>query len=226
MWENLHQEEAVLLKYVKLDLIIICSLVFSCLTLEQVNGNPNQMNSKEMRSAIMEVVNEQLRSNNCDKLDDVKFYERIMKATSRELTVKLMDPREALRWQWLTHSNQEKNYKVWESTLVELGFGVYSQTDEEKKEHGHVMIDPNQVQNIVQMDEMGFSMDGSKNGKGGRKPKVLENKNVSKPGVPTNKSLQKFSGLYAINFGYEVLPPYFILPSDAQSKFWMIIFAF
>ena len=172
-----------------------------------------------MRSAIMEVINEKLRVDGEDELNDVKFYERIQMELAKDCSITSIDPREALRWAWSTYKNQLDNYERWEEALVELGFGEYSTTDEEKREHGWVKIDPAQKYNIVQMDEMGFSLDGSKNGRGGRKAAMIENRNAPKPSVPTNHSSAKVSGLFAINMAKEALPPLFVLPSEAERKF-------
>ena len=138
-------------------------------------------------------------------------------------SVTSIDPREALRWAWSTHKNQLDNYVRWEEALVELGFGQYSTTDEEKRKYGWVKIDPEQKYNIIQMDEMGFSLDGSKNGRGRRKAAMMENNNAPKPSVPTNHSSEKVSGLFAINMAKEALPPLIVLPSDDERKFIYIL---
>ena len=198
---------------------LICSLVFTTLTIEQANGDPNRLSRPALRSAIMEVVNEKLNSDGEDELNDVKFWERIQMELAKECSITAIDPREALRWAWGTHKNQLDNYVRWEEALVELGFGHYTTTDEERRKHGRVKIDPEQLYNIVQIDEMGFSLDGSKNGKGGRKAAMMENTNAPNPRTPTNHSSAKISGLFAINMAKEALPPLFVLPSDAESKF-------
>jgi hypothetical protein len=123
------------------------------------------------------------------------------------------DPRELLRAMWLTYENQNLNHIRWEQTLVDLGFGWLAASDIQRKEHGNIVLYPGQAQRIVQVDEMGFSSDGSKNGMGGRPGALLSNSNVPETGTPVNKSSGKTSWLFGMNFADEALPPMAVFAS-------------
>ena len=52
----------------------------------------------------------------------------------------MTNKRDALRTAWCCYGNQELDYKVFEETVVDLGFGRLTQTEEERREHGSIML--------------------------------------------------------------------------------------
>lgn len=71
---------------------------------------------------------------------------------------------------------------------------------------------------------MGFSYDGCKNGKGGRKAAVSNNKNLPQPGQPSNKSSKKNTVIAGMNFAAEALPPGLVLQTAAVNPMIRIQF--
>ena len=63
---------------------------------------------------------------------------------------------------------------------------------------------------------MGFSLDGSKNGVGGRPGTVLTNQKLPDGGEAVEKSSAKVSILFAANYDMQPLPLLIIFPSKAK----------
>jgi hypothetical protein len=194
---------------------LIAQLVFTCQTIEQVNCTPNRLKRPQLISEVGAIVNAKLKADNKDELNEVRFFECIQLALSREVVLTAADPRELLRAMWLTYENQNLNHIRWEQTVVDLGFGRLAASDIQRKEHGNVVLYPGQAQRIVQVDEMGFSSDGSKNGMGGHPGALLSNANVPETGTPVNKSSGRTSWLFGVNFADEALPPLAVFASSA-----------
>ena len=199
------------------DFKLISKLVFTCQSIEQANCDPNRLDRPEMRHAVAEIVNQKLLQSGQEALKSVPFFERIQKELSRECKLTSPTYREALRAAWLTWRNQNQHYENWEYWVVELGFARWPFGEEEKAIEGNVVFFDGQKRRIVQFDEMGFSLDGSKNGKGGRPAAMLSNPALMEPDTPTNKSSQKITCMYGINFENEPLPPLFVLTTSAES---------
>ena len=198
------------------DFNLICELVFTCQSIEQANCDPNRLNRPALRNAVAEIVNEKLLRCGDEELTAVTFFERIQKELSRECKLASPTYREALRAAWLTWRNQNQHYENWEYWVVELGFARWPNHEEEKAIEGNVIFLDGQKRRIIQFDEMGFSLDGSKNGKGGRPAAVLSNPTFMEPEQPVNKSAQKITCMYGINFANEAIPPLFVLTSSAE----------
>jgi len=201
------------------DFNLLVDLVFTCQSIEQANCDPNRLDRPRMRSAVSEIVNSKLLADGEDELNAVAFYRRIQDELSRVCKISSCNHREALRAAWLTWYNQNKHYVNWEFWLVELGFSRWPVDAEEKAKHGNVVFFKDQERRLLQYDEMGFSLDGSKNGKGGREAAVLTNPNIPEPKQPTNKSSQKVTCLFGMNFKKEAIPPLFVLASNAKGTY-------
>ena len=63
---------------------------------------------------------------------------------------------------------------------------------------------------------MGFSFDGSKNGKGGRPAAEAINPALPDPKQPRNKSSQKVTCAFGMNYDNEEIPPMFVVTSCAE----------
>jgi hypothetical protein len=194
----------------------ICQLVFTCQSIEQANCDPNRLDRQDFRSKVGEIVNVKLSNDGLNELNTVKFYEKIQAALSADCHITAVNSREALRAAWLTYGNQENHYTGWECALVNLGFGRWA-SEGEKGKSGNVHFYHDQVQRVVQFDEMGFLLDGSKNGKGGRPTATPTNPFLPESGKPVNKSSGKTSWMFGCNFADEALPPMVVLPSTAET---------
>ena len=64
---------------------------------------------------------------------------------------------------------------------------------------------------------MGFSLDGKKNGKGGRPAAVPKNPALPDPQQPANHSNQKVTCLCGMNYACEAIPPLFVVASSAEN---------
>jgi hypothetical protein len=194
---------------------LLAQLVFTCQTIEQVNCIPNRLNRTQLTAEVGAIVNAKLMSENQDEISEVQFFERIQKELARETLLTTTNPRELLRTQWLTYENQNLNHISFEQTVVSLGFGRWPSSDDERKEHGNVILFSGQAQRICQLDEMGFSADGSKNGMGGRPSSLMSNAAAPDAGTPVNKSSAKTSWLLGVNFADEALPPLAVFATSA-----------
>ena len=200
------------------DFELICELVFTCSSIEQANGDPNRLTRAKMQYAICEMINKKLIEDGADGLQSIAFYRRVEIELARHVTLESPDYREALRAAWTTWENQKMNYEQWEYHCVELGFGRYPKDEREQADHGNVVFYEGQQRRIIQFDEMGFSFDGSKNGKGGRPAALSINPTVPDPKQPTSKSSQKITCMFAMNYENEAIPPMFVITSKAQKK--------
>ena len=93
----------------------------------------------------MEIVNAKLEKDGKQPLNETKYYERIEESLARDITLSVTNKQDALRTAWCCYGNQELDYKVFEETVVDLGFGRWTQTEEERREHGNIMLFPGQV---------------------------------------------------------------------------------
>jgi hypothetical protein len=171
-----------------------------------------------LRSEVCEIVNSKLRADGLDEINGVKFYAKIQKVLSLDCHIHSCDSREALRAAWLTYENQENQYSAWEYVLTNFGFGRWPDVlSGEKGTHGNVVFYDDQERRVVQFDELGFSLDGSKNGKGGRPTATPTNPLLPEAGKPVNKSSSKTSWMFGCNFADEALPPMVVLASSAET---------
>ena len=118
----------------------IFSLVYTAGCLQQINCDPNTLDRPRMRQAIMEIVNAKLEKDGKAALNGTKYYERIQDDLARDVTLATTNKRDALRTAWCTYEKQKKDYITFEKTIVELEFGRWSQTKEEKKEFGNIVL--------------------------------------------------------------------------------------
>jgi len=165
----------------------------------------------------MEIVNTKLEEDGNDiLLNGIGFYARIEAALATNTRLTSPNTREALRAAWLTCDNQLMNYEQWEFWCVDLGFARYA-TEDEKATQGNLVFYQDQERRIVQFDEMGFSLDGKKNGKGGRPAAVPKNPALPDPQQPTSHSNQKVTCLCGMNYACEAIPPLFVVASGAEN---------
>ena len=118
----------------------IFSLVYTAGCLQQINCDPNTLDRPRMRQKIMEIVNAKLEKDDKALLNATKYYQRIQEQLARDVTLATTNKRDALRTAWCTYEKQEMDYKTFEETIVGLGFGRWSQTKEERREFGNIVL--------------------------------------------------------------------------------------
>ena len=123
----------------------IVSLVLTAQSLEQINCDPNTRDRPRMRMDIMEILNAKLAKDGKDLLNETKYYERIERELSRDISLTTTCKRDALRTLWCTHGNQEMDYKTFEEAIVDLEFGRWTTTDDEREKFGNIILHPGQV---------------------------------------------------------------------------------
>ena len=133
------------------EFIAICHAVWSCQSLDQSNCDPNLLTRPEIRNITMEIINTKLVADGKEPLNEVKFFDRIQSYLAREVTLNIIDKREALRAHWLTHDNQNKHYEEWECLVVELEFARWADDDEEISKFGNVVFYPGMVRFIFHL---------------------------------------------------------------------------
>ena len=72
-----------------------------------------------------------------------------------------------------------------------------------------------QAGHVLQFDEMGFSLYGSKNGEGGRPGSTPTNRDLPEAGKTVFKLSAKCSLMFGMNFADEAMLPMVVLPSGA-----------
>ena len=201
------------------DTSLIAFLVFSAATIDQVNCSVTTMNRQEVISAIGKMVNQKLEKDSVTGSDQISLYCQIEQINSTRLSVKTTNRCEEIRTRWLTYSNLKAHYENFEEFLCEFGFASRpNPEDEQFGKHGkeYVKFGENVLHRILNFDEMPFSLDGSTNGVGGQKPGTNTNLGVTQPGMPTNKSSNRVTIIFGINFASEALPPLIITQSKAK----------
>ena len=123
----------------------IATVVYTAVSLQQVNCDPNTLNRPQMRQLIMKIINAALEKRGKDPLNEVKYYERIQQMLSSDVTLTTTNKRDALRTAWCTYEKQKQDYITFEQTVVDLDFGRWSQTEEERREFGNIVLYPGQV---------------------------------------------------------------------------------
>ena len=118
----------------------IFSLVYTAGCLQQINCDPNTLDRPRMRQKIMEIVNAKLEKDDKAPLNETKYYQRIQDQLARDVTLATTNKRDALRTAWCTYEKQKMDYKTFEETVVDLGFGRWSQTKEERREFGNIVL--------------------------------------------------------------------------------------
>ena len=123
----------------------IVSLVLTAQSLEQINCDPNTRDRPRMRMDIMEILNAKLAKDGKDLLNETKYYERIKRELSCDISLTTTCKRDALQTLWCTHGNQEMDYKTFEEAIVDLEFGRWTTTDDEREKFGNIILHPGQV---------------------------------------------------------------------------------
>ena len=123
----------------------ICTAVYTYVSLQQINCDPNSLSRPQMRQRIMKIVNAALEKRGEQPLNEVKFYDRIQKRLARDVTLTTTNKRDALRTAWCTYEKQMRDYTTFEETVVDLELGRWSQTKEERREFGNIVLYPGQV---------------------------------------------------------------------------------
>ena len=123
----------------------ICTAVYTYVSLQQINCDPNSLSRPQMRQRIMKIVNAALEKRGEQPLNEVKFYDRIQKRLARDVTLTTTNKRDALRTAWCTYEKQKQDYKTFEEAVVDLELGRWSQTKEERREFGNIVLYPGQV---------------------------------------------------------------------------------
>ena len=123
----------------------IFTAVYTYSALQQINCDPNTLNRPQLRQQIMAIVNKALEKRGEQPLNEVKYYERIQKHLARDTTLTTTNKRDALRTAWCTYEKQKQDYKTFEEAVVDLELGRWSQTKEERREFGNIVLYPGQV---------------------------------------------------------------------------------
>ena len=194
----------------------LASLVLSSSTIDQANCSTRRLQRTEYISIVGEIVNGKRINDGNDEIDDVTFYKRIEKINAMQCEPSTTDKRELLCLMWLSYNKQKRHYMNWEKNLVDLGFARWPVDENERAELGYVVFKPGATSRILHIDEMGFSLDGSKNGVGGRPGTVLTNQKLPDGGEAVEKSSAKVSILFAANYDMQPLPLLIIFPSKAK----------
>jgi hypothetical protein len=193
----------------------IAMLFFSLSAIEQANAAPNRLARPKLISLLGTIVNDKMRQDGVQEINEIHLYERVQKENSSKQGIVVADPREAIRVAWLTYSNQKKNYENWESECVRLDFARLPANDREKDQEGYIVFHEGQESRIANWDEMSLALDGSDATAGGRPGATPTLDSIQESGQSTVKSSQKCTCTFGVA-GIEALPPLLIFPSSAK----------
>ena len=195
---------------------LVTQLVWTKASIDQGNASPHRLNRKEMESLVGKLVNAKLKQDGASPLNEGKFYKRIEVANSAKIGIKVVDKREELRFKWLSYHNLLAQHVNWEKFMVESGMARLPESEEEKESEGFIVYLDGFLRNILLMDEMPFSLDGSTNGIGGRVAMVPSNGAMNESGKAAYKTDGKSTFLFGMTAAAEALPPFLIVRSKAK----------
>ena len=197
------------------DFTNICRLVYTFCALQQANVEVRSSVS-ELSSVVGAIVNGKRQVDQEDELrDEAAFFQRILRTNSRLQMMESTDKREVRRVLWMSYELLKKHYTRWEATLLELGFARPAESDDEKSQGNIVILCP---ERIIQADEAALTLNGDDEKAGGRPSMFPVAEVVPDGGEPAQKTSAKCTLLQAINFADEVLPPFFIFPTQGQGR--------
>jgi hypothetical protein len=194
----------------------LCFAVFSLFTIRQIN-NGERFNRSQLESLVGEVVNAKREADGLDMLGAANLYHRMELSNSRKQYLQTPDKREALRVKWLTYSAQKLNFERWEEAAVQLGFARLLFDDEETNGE-HIVWFEGQAKNVLNFDELSFSLDASTTRGGGRPSQVPDTIGVQGSGEAAPKSDAKVTVVFGMNFNDEAMPPYLMFPTKATKE--------
>lgn len=198
----------------------LAELFFTLSAIEEANAGPNRMLRPELSSLLGAIVNAKLKADGSNELDEVPLYEQIQRINSRRQDIEQLDPRQALRVQWMTSRTLTKYFINWEKEMVKLGFARMPLNEREKAEKGHVVFYDGQLRRYVNVDEMRLDLSGgaSKDSIGGRPAMVpTDRSQTGRTGIPSEHSSQSVTLLMGI-VGDEAMPYLCIIPTAAKPE--------
>lgn len=113
------------------------------------------------------------------------------------------------RRRWTSFSNLTAWFDVWEAALLQYGFAELV--------NDKITIKPDQLGNILNLDESKLSLDGSSTQAGGRPASSLFSPELPSLGKCATKSSLACTIICGSTAAGEALPPHFQLPSRAQT---------
>jgi hypothetical protein len=100
---------------------------------------------------------------------------------------------------------------------VQLGFARLPY-DEEDTHGEHIVWLEGQERNVINFDELSFSLDASTTQGGGRPSQVPDNVGVQGSDEAAPKSDAKVTVIFGMNFADEAMPPYLMFPTKAKTE--------
>ena len=178
----------------------------------------SQANAQKVltRTALIELLEQVLKSHSSDHTQAKYLFEKIETLNATRQNIGIRDPREVIRFEWLTVTNLLKHFKSFENMLIEKKYGRRATAEERERDGVEVVWLPGQAGRSGNIDEMSLSLDYSKNGAGGRPGATFSCTGVRSSGEPEQKSSYKVTVLAGMTFDDEPIPPLIIIPSSAQ----------
>ena len=189
----------------------LADLFFSKCSIDQINAE-----KALTRPVLIELLYQVLESHSNDHTEAKYLFHKIEEFNATRQDIGVRDPREVIRFEWLTVTNLLKHFRSFEEMLVEKKYGRRATTKERERDGVEVVWFPGQPSRAGNIDEMSLSLDYSKNGAGGRPSATFTCTGVRSSGEPDQKSSYKVTILAGMTFGDEPLPPLIIIPSGAQ----------
>ncbi len=176
----------------------------SFVKIQQLNG----MGGKLTSSKLMKLLKE------CTKpvvgCDCTSLLLRLLKAASIDLKRGRSNNAEERRVQWTTYSNLKSWFDNWERDLVDLGFAY-------KDDDGKVIIPPEQLARIMNIDETALIMDASTSQRGGRPEATFYYGGLPNLGNQSIKNSLSTTMITGSTAAGEAIPPHFQFSTAAQS---------
>ena len=134
----------------------------------------------------------------------------MQKAAAESIVVEKGKSAEDRRVKWTTYFNLKTWFDSWQEELIELGFAHY---DEKNK----VIIPPDKLERILNVDETCLVLDGSKCNRGGRPEVIFYSPYLPNLGKATIKNSTATTMIAGSTAAGVPIPPHFQFQTRAQS---------
>ncbi|KAL7490610.1 hypothetical protein ACHAWT_000174 [Skeletonema menzelii] len=176
----------------------------SFIKINQLNGMGGKLTSSKLTNLLKECTQPVIGCN-CSSL-----LSRLLNAASIDLKRGRSNNAEERRVQWTTYSNLKSWFNNWERDLIELGF-AYQDDD------GKVIIPPEQLARIMNIDETALIMDASTSQRGGRPEATFYYGGLPNLGNQSIKNSLSTTMITGSTAAGEAIPPHFQFSTAAQS---------
>ncbi len=176
----------------------------SYIKIMQLNGHGGTLSNNKLKILLKKCTSPSI------SCDTTSLFCRLQKAAADSIVVGKGKNAEDRRVKWMTYYNLKTWFDSWQEELIELGF---ANLDDENK----VVIPPDKLEHILNVDKTCLVLDGSKCNRGGRPEVIFYSPylpNLDKATIKNSATTTMIAGSTAAG---EPIPPHFQFQTRAQS---------